>query len=325
MLKRNESETIHDFALRLYANKKEYGINSDDIAKLLNAETGMNKGESAWRKKYKSFAAGMQYANEIRDRNISDRILCISDCHVPFQLPISLLEKYRNRTDVIVLNGDICDCQSISSFMKIYRKSPIEEIIETRKYIIDMIEYINPKKVIINYGNHDLRFQNYLAKNLDTDILELMPKTSLELMFIDGFNHYNKEDKTKTYYKPLIDVFSNIEIEYTDNWYAQYKSIIFCHPRAYSNGILKTAEKAMYWFRNEGMNFKTLVMAHTHKSGLYNIGNTTIIEQGAFCDVNKNNYSDGLLHNSQKEGFLYLCLNKNGEVIRDKTELVVLK
>ena len=43
------------------------------------------------------------------------------------------------------------------------------------------------------YTSHDLRFQNYLAKNLDSDILELMPKTALELILIDGFNHYNKE------------------------------------------------------------------------------------------------------------------------------------
>ena len=99
---------------------------------------------------------------------------------------------------------------------------------------------------------------------------------------------------------------------------------IFAHPKAFSSGILKTAEKAMFWFRNEGYNFKTLVMAHTHRSGMYVIGNTTIYEQGAFSDIKKNNYSDGKLYNSQKEGFIYLCQDKDGNTLREKTELVIL-
>ena len=55
----------------------------------------------------------------------------------------------------------------------------MEEILIAREYIIELIERIEPRKVVVNYGNHDLRFQNYLAKNLDSDILELMPKTCL--------------------------------------------------------------------------------------------------------------------------------------------------
>ena len=37
-----------------------------------------------------------------------------------------------------------------------------------------------------------------------------------------------------------------------------------------------------------------------------------------------NNYSDGQLYNSQKEGFIYLCQDGKGNTLRDKTELVVL-
>ena len=200
----------------------------------------------------------------------------------------------------------------------------MEELIETRKFIIDLIEYIKPKKVVVTYGNHDVRFQSYLAKNLDSDLLELMPQTSLELIFVDGFKHYNKRERTKVEYKPLIEVLDDVEIEYTNNWYSQIGDTIFCHPKAFSSGIMKTAEKAMLWFRNEGFNFKSLVMAHTHRSGMYSIGNTTIYEQGAFCDTKSNNYSDGQLYNSQKEGFIYLCQDGKGNTLKDKTELVVL-
>lgn len=324
MKERLKNENIHDYAIRLYTNKKEYGLNSVSIADLLNKETGLEKTESAWRKRYRAFMDGMNYAVSQNINNVAERILCVSDCHVPFQLPIENLAKFKDKVDTLVLNGDIGDCQSISSFPKVYRKSPMEEMIETRKYMIDMIEYIKPKKVVINYGNHDLRFQSYLAKNLDSDIFELMPQTSLELIVVDGFNHYNKEDKTKVYYSPIKDVFKDIEIVYTDDWKTQIGSVVFAHPKAFSSGILKTAEKAMGWFRNEGYVFDTLVMAHTHRIGSFYVGNTVLYEQGAFSDVKKNNYSDGKLYNSQKEGFIYLCLDKDGKCIKDKTELVVL-
>lgn len=255
---------------------------------------------------------------------VANKILSISDLHIPFQLDYTLLGEYRN-VDILQINGDVVDCQALSKFSKQYRISPMEEIIQGRQYLIDLIEYIHPRKVVCNYGNHDKRFAAYFAKNLDSDILELMPDTSLELIFVDGFRHYDKRSKTKVWYEPLCNVFEDIEIEYINNWHCQIGDTIFCHPIAYSSGILKTAEKAMLWFRNEGYNFKKLVMAHTHRSGQYTIGNTTIYEQGAFCDTKKNNYSDGKLFNSQKEGFMFIAQDKNGDTIDCKTELVVLR
>lgn len=322
--KRLEGEDFDTYALRLYDNKVEYGLNSRDIATILNSHSDIKKDESAWRKHYKSFKKGMEYHTKLNNTGVVTRILSISDCHVPFQLSLNTLEDYVDKVDILQLNGDIGDCQAISRFAKVYRKSPMEEIIETRQFLIDLIEYIKPKKVVVTYGNHDIRFQNYLAKSLDSDLLELMPKTSLELIFVDGFKHYNKRERTKVDYKPLIEVFDDIEIEYTDNWFCQIGDTILCHPRAFSSGILKTAEKAMLWFRNEGYNFTTLVMAHTHRIGMYVIGNTTIYEQGAFCDTKSNNYSDGQLYNSQKEGFIYLCQDGKGNTLKDKTQLVVL-
>lgn len=308
----------------MYENKAEYDLNSREIAILLNQESDIQKDESAWRKHYASFKKGIEYERKRNNSGVATRILSISDCHVPFQLSLEKLSNYKGRVDILQLNGDIGDCQGISRFPKSYRVSPMEELIETRKFIIDLIEYIKPKKVVVTYGNHDIRFQSYLAKNLDSDLLELMPQTSLELIFVDGFKHYNKRERTKVEYKPLVEVIDDVEIEYMNNWYCQIGDAIFCHPKAFSSGIMKTAEKAMLWFRNEGFNFKSLVMAHTHRSGMYSIGNTTVYEQGAFCDTKSNNYSDGQLYNSQKEGFIYLCQDGKGNTLKDKTELVVL-
>lgn len=115
-----------------------------------------------------------EYDNYINGYNgVATTILSISDLHVPFQLSYEVLEKYRNNMDILQINGDVVDCQALSKFSKQYRISPMEEMIQGRQYLIDLIKYINPKKVVCNYGNHDIRFANYFAKNIDTDILQL--------------------------------------------------------------------------------------------------------------------------------------------------------
>ena len=306
-------------------NSKPKDKTWDDIAKQINTEFGgLDVSSSCYRKCYQYYMLMNNALKAKGETAVATRILSISDTHVPFELPIDTLSAYKGRVDILQLNGDICDCQAISKFGKVYRVSPMEEIIKARKYVMDMIEYIQPKKVVVTYGNHDIRFQNYLAKNLDNEIAELMPKTSLELIFVDGFTHYNKREGTKSWYASISQLFPYVEIDYADNWWTQIGDTIFAHPSAFSSGILKTAEKAMHFFRNEGLMFSELVMAHTHRVGEYYIGNTRIIEQRAFSDVSKNKYSNDQLYNSQKEGFVYLCQDINGKTIREKTQLVAL-
>ena len=163
-----------------------------------------------------------------------------------------------------------------------------------------------------------------MARKLENELQELVPMTALDYIFTDGFTHYNRETGTKTKYEPLTSVFSDIDIEYTGTWFSKIEDIIFCHPKAFSSSPLKTAEKALYWFRNEGYSFKNLIMSHTHRIGQYKIGNSNIYEQGACCQTDKMLYNDGQLVNSQKQGFIFICLDNNGNVIDDKTKLVSL-
>lgn len=325
MYKKGKNESILDYKIRLCDNKDKLKLTWLDISKIINNELGYNYGESSYRKWYNAFNEGRKYEKRIEDNNISCRILSISDLHIPYQLNKETFSKYINNVDILQINGDILDMASCSKFDKIYRQSPMDEIVIARNYLIELISYINPKKVSINYGNHDIRFERYLARNLDNDLLELMPKTPIELIVNTGFTRYNKESECSIYYKPIKNIFDNIDIEYTNNWFSIINDVLFVHPQAFSSGILKTAEKALYFFRNEGYVFNTLVMAHTHRVGEYIIGNTTIYEQGCCCDVSKMQYNNGKLINSQKEGLLYLCLDNHNKIIRDKTHLVLIK
>lgn len=325
-------ESFDDYLVRLYEHKEEYGLTCSEIADLLNRENGKGFGECTYRKFYSAFNKGRMYERNklCGESKIATRILSISDLHVPFQLPIETFKEYRGIVDILVLNGDLIDNHTISKFPKTYRVSPMEEIIEGRQYIIDLIDYIRPQKVLATYGNHCIRFQAYMSKYLDPDIAALMPNTVLDLIFEDGFNHYDKRRHTKSWYEPIKNVFAeqNIEIVYTGNWFCQVGKTIFAHPQAYSSGMMKTAEKALTFFNNqrgETEDFDTIVLGHTHRLGDYTLGGVTIYEQGCCCDVAQNNYSNGHLTTPQTEGYIYVCQDSNGSIVREATKLVRIK
>lgn len=259
-----------------------------------------------------------------KEERTHTKILSLSDLHIPFQLDFESLAAFRY-VDILQLNGDIVDCQALSKFPKQYRISPMEELIQGRQYLIDLIEYIQPKKVVCNYGNHDKRFASYFAKNLDTDILELMPDTSLELIFVDGFRHYNKREKTKIEYEPLQRVFESIDIEFVNNWHSRIGKTIFAHPMSYRSNFLATADKAKQYFQDtEKEPFDCVCMAHTHKIGDTMSGNIRLLERGAFAHIDKMNYMDGKLTPPQKSGFAYICQDEEGNIINEKSKIYMI-
>lgn len=207
-LSRRPDETFDDFALRLYANSRQYGVNCYRIADILNEESGLHKAENSWRIRYKDFRRGMEYQkfNDDQEAKIGERILCISDLHYPFHLPLDTFTDYADRVDTLVLNGDLLDCMALSRFQKSFRISPIEEMVGCRQYIIDLIRLLKPARVIATNGNHEYRLSSYINKNVDCEIKELMPDSPLEYLFEDGFTHYDKANSAKTFYPPLKEV-----------------------------------------------------------------------------------------------------------------------
>ena len=149
----------------------------------------------------------------------------------------------------------------------------------------------------------------------------------MELIFEDGFRNYDKINKTKTWYDPLSNVFEDtgIDIQFIDDWKVKIGKTWFVHPLAYRSGILATADKAKDYLQDtDKESFAAVIMAHTHSVGDSEKGYIRLIEQGAFCDVNKMRYSDGRLQKPQKMGFAVVCQDKDGNLIKDKTKVVVL-
>lgn len=319
-------ESFDDYFIRLFDNKDKYGITCRQIAELLNAENQTNYGESVYRKEYAAFNRGRTYEREHSNNYISQRILTISDLHVPFNYPVEIFEKYKGNVDSLVLNGDIMDCQSISFFPKKYRISLVEEMIKARQYIMDLIDLIQPRKVYITKGNHEHRMINYLSEKLNEDLLNLMPDSPMDLIINDGFKDKDRYKRSEVYYPPLRDIYNeqNIDVYYNGDWYCRIGNVIFAHPLTYAPSMMKTSEKAVTYFSRsmDNRSFTAVVMGHTHKVGFYKVGDIKIYEQGCCCMLDALDYANGKLQDPQQNGYMYIALDRDGNIIEDKTKLV---
>lgn len=325
-LTRWNGETWEEYFIRLCENKNKYGVTYSEIAKLLNAENGKNFGESAYRKRFAEFNRGRIYEREHSQMYVAQRILAVSDFHVPFQLPVNMFNKYAGVVDILVINGDVLDCQSISSFPKKYRIGLVDEMIQARQYLMDIIDLIQPIKVVITKGNHEHRLLRYLSEKLNEDLLNLMPDSPMDLIINDGFKNNDRLKRTEVYYPPLRDIYEeqNIIIEYIGEWYCRVGNVIFAHPLAYSSSMMKTTEKAVTYFsRSEtSRSFTAIVMSHTHKVGFYKVGDIKMYEQGCCCKLDQLDYADGKLQDPQQNGYMYISLDRDGNIIEDKTKLI---
>lgn len=318
-------ESWDEYFIRLCENKNEYNITFKQIAVLLNLENGKNFGESAYRKRFKDFNRGREYERSHNQEYVAQRVLSISDLHIPYNYPVEVFGAYTGNVDVLILNGDVMDCQSISSFPKKYRINIVQEMIVARQYIIDLIELISPRRVIITKGNHEHRMIRYLSDRLNEDLMNLMPDSPMDLIINDGFKDNDRFKRVETYYPPLREVFAeqNIDVYYNGDWYCRVGNVVFAHPLAYSSSMMKTVEKAVTYFsRTENRTFTAVVMAHTHKVGFYKVGDIKMYEQGCCCKLDMLDYADGKLQDPQQNGYIYLALDKDGNIIEDKTKLI---
>ena len=317
-----QGEKPQSFMLRVGDACVSGDIHWVDAASILNAANGVSYDESTWRKKYKTFREGMEYAHMMASSDVYTNILALSDFHIPYMLPVDIFRKYSGCVDVLVLNGDIFDCHSISSFTNAFHIDLTDEMESGRSYIIDLIQLLHPKKVLVTYGNHEARLMAYLSKHIDPGVAQLLPKTVLDYVFTDGFFKYDRRKCAKTWYEPIVKVFPDIDISYVGDWKVKVGRCWLVHPSSYNSPILKTTERAAQYLNTvDTAGFDTVVMAHTHKVGYTRLGNIDCYEQGALCDVTQMTYRDGTLGMPQKEGYLYIAQDIYGKNIREKTKI----
>lgn len=99
-------------------------------------------------------------------------ILNISDIHLPFQsnqaLSLALKHGINEQVDTVLLNGDVIDFYAISRFQKVREKRDLANELRTgREFFTTLRKLFKTQTIIFKYGNHEDRWQNYIANNAE--------------------------------------------------------------------------------------------------------------------------------------------------------------
>jgi hypothetical protein len=201
---------------------------------------------------------------------MEEKSVCFGDVHLPFHDPkaVDLLLLFIKfyQPDKIFINGDLIDCWAISKFAKSLNiDSPLKTEFELGREFFKSLRTICPKAHIIYiYGNHEFRFERYLAERAE-DFYDIRGMTLKEQLDCDLYK---------------IEVVNN---HLKENFY-RYGHILIGH-------FNKVQKHAGYTAKNlldeKGM---SLIQAHTHRLAHIfkrDYENTKAgAESGCLCDLN---------------------------------------
>lgn len=209
----------------------------------------------------------------------SRKILSLSDLHMPFHdaEAIEMALDHDGNADILVLNGDILDCYSVSSYSK-DKGIPLQSEYQLAlDFIKDMTSRF--QEVHLVKGNHENRVDRYLSQKLDpySAILgnrDIVDKLSKGLILDENGFTGRSYDFTNVYYNEL-----------GLPWLGKVGKTIFMHPDTYLAQPGATVTRGMEYLRGQlpWDSFDSIVMGHTHKQAKLIEQNKLLIEQGALC------------------------------------------
>lgn len=239
-----------------------------------------------------------------KKKSTLSRCLVISDLHIPFQRKelLDVVEAYANKIDTLILGGDIVDCSEISVFQELGKIPLIDEMEQAYK-VLERIQELTPNvRRMVIWGNHELRFEKYLA----TRAKEVSGLCSSNILneIVNGFTVYDHQYEDYVQYAPL-------DYEVVDNWYTQYNDMIVCHPKSFSKIQGRTAVNATEYFIKNGFDFNAVLVAHTHHAAVVPNLNKWGVEIGCMCKPMSYQQKGNLNYTPQQNSFFLAAFEKN--------------
>ena len=189
-------------------------------------------------------------------KNANYKVLSISDTHIPFYHDgvVSDAVKKHGDADVLVLNGDLLELHSVSSWPK------SKQIILRHEYKIAMawlckLAKIFPKIVLVK-GNHEDRLQRYFQSNIDPNV-SFMTNPDILDRLANGYDFDNKG--------ALVQMHELPNVHYTKgglSWFARIGKCIFAHPSGGSSIPMRTAVNTANYFIGREYDFDSVVIGH---------------------------------------------------------------
>jgi predicted phosphodiesterase len=240
--------------------------------------------------------------------NSVETVLFLSDFHCP-EVDLTFLQNVlkresKNNVDLIILGGDVFDCDSISKFAD-RNSATLEREQKSAESVFYMIrKYFPSTSIMYILGNHEKRVERTIFKmdKINADFL-----ISTGIPFLDRLcNKYN------------IDfVYLNI---------IQIGDVIFTHGSNYSKIQLQSAVRDFKHFVAEkkilpNSSFKALIMGHTHHAANFSAATDThdvfIAEAGCMCHTNVNYKFEGKSDSVWKNAYGIIKFNKGKFLVNE--------
>lgn len=288
------NEEISEVISNLYANGYKYR----EIARAILQNYGIDVSEDTIRfHAVRRDKPKYSTVEKLQQEGISKKLI-LSDLHIPYHLEeiFDIVEKHADEIDEIIFNGDIIDCEEISTFTSVGSHPlmyEMKEVYSTLKKIDSMTPDI--KKILV-LGNHEKRWERYLAKQNTS--FNGLHSTNILREIVEGFTDHNYEFGTETKYAPL----ENYIIE--NDWYTQINDLICCHPLSFSKVKGRVATMAVDYFIQDGADFNAIIVAHTHKQAVVKQYDKISVEQGCLCQPMKYSRQGKLNFTPQDRGYV---------------------
>ena len=260
---------------------------------------------------------GFQAKSVLRDtglialEDITTKILCFSDLHIPFAR-MDIIEKaceLHSDADICVLNGDIFENDAWSSFEGNKRINALIEYNLTFQLVKILSERF--KQVVITNGNHDARISRTFSREgaglQKTQILraDLLARIA------------NGEELDAVGMLKRKHTFENVYYDPRESWYIKIGKTIFAHP--WSKGSSKpgfTVERVNDYFlsRYDENEYDSIVIGHTHKVYKGIVNSKLLIEQGCIAGLMAYAHSPKLdfIRSDPMNGFAVIYQDKDG-------------
>ncbi len=271
-------------------NLYDSGMNYHYISNIMYKDTGQLVTDDCIRKIVKGVKGQKK-----KDEGIT-KCLVLSDLHIPYCRDdiLDIVKKHAKEIKYLVLGGDVVDCESISVFDSLGQVDLTDEMIQAHNLLYEIQKLTPGVDRYIIFGNHEVRFEKYLACN-GGSLVDLHSNNILEEI-VGGFKYFNHQDNTTIGYS---------ELDYTviNDWKVQINDLIVCHPKSFSKIQGRTASNACDYFMNNGFNFESVYVAHTHKQAYVKEFDKHCYEIGCLCKVMPYATSGKLDYTPQNNGY----------------------
>lgn len=184
--------------------------------------------------------------------------LLLSDLHIPFELDglTARVEQFVGFVDGVYIIGDLLDQYAVSSFPKNKEIALKQEFLQGYSYLEEWAALF---PVVLLPGNHDIRLDTYLQKNLLDTVKFLFPTNFLLRQYVNGFTIREEQDDREVHY----DSIKNLTV--IDDWFLEVGDAILAHPLSFSAVDGRTADNVNKFFGARGSQHRAVIIGHTHR------------------------------------------------------------